>query len=233
MHILDVGCGPGTITADLAALLPQGQVVGIDSSAEVLEKARDIAAERGVKNVRFEVGDVQKKLEYADGTFDVVHAHQVLQHLRDPVQALREMSRVARKGGIIAVRETDFAAMTWYPEVEGMENWRDLYLRVARASGGEPNAGRRIHVWARQAGLDPWNMTVSAGTWCYHGPTERVWWSELWADRTVHSSFAERAVQSGNATPEELQRIANVWREWGADEDGWFGVLHGEFFCRV
>ena len=231
MHILDVGCGPGTITADLAALAHRGQVIGLDSSEDVLEQARDTAAKRGLNNIRFEVGDV-RKLSYADATFDVVHVHQVLQHLSDPVQALREMRRVTKKGGIVAVRETDFSAMTWYPEVAGMKDWQDLYLRVARANGGEPNAGRRLHVWARQAGFDPGNLTASAGTWCYHSSQERAWWSGLWADRTVASSFAESALRSGNATREDLDRIAAIWREWGGQEDGWFAILHGELLCH-
>src|SRR5690349_25086699 len=71
MSILDVGCGPGTITVDLAELVAPGRVVGIDSSPEVVEQARAHAAERGVTNVEFRVGDAYA-LEFADGEFDVV-----------------------------------------------------------------------------------------------------------------------------------------------------------------
>ena len=85
-HVLDVGCGPGTITADLAARVPDGQVTGIDAAAGVVSVARQEAGRRGQANVRFETGDVYR-LAFADGTFDVVHAHQVLQHLSDPVAA--------------------------------------------------------------------------------------------------------------------------------------------------
>ncbi len=232
MHILDVGCGPGTITADLAALVPEGQVTGLDYSPDVLEQARATAAKRGVDNVRFAVGDVQT-LGYPDDTFDVVHVHQVLQHVSDPVHGLREMRRVTKPGGIVAVRESDFSAMTWYPEVDGMIDWQDLYLRVARSNGGEPNAGRRLHVWARHAGFDSAGITATAGTWCYHSPQERAWWSGLWADRTVASSFAQTALDGGHGTQDELARITQAWREWGAQEDGWFAVLHGELLCRV
>jgi SAM-dependent methyltransferase len=232
MHILDVGCGPGTITADLAALVPQGQVIGLENAPDVLQQARGTAAERGLDNIRFEVGDINA-LDYPDDTFDVVHAHQVLQHVGDPVQALREMYRVTKPGGIVAARDADFSAMTWYPEVEGMTDWRDLYLRVARHNGGEPDAGRRLHAWAREAGFDRARMTVTAGTWCYSTPQERVWWCGMWADRTVASSFARGAIDGGFATADDLARIAQTWREWGAQEDGWFALLHGEILCRV
>jgi ubiquinone/menaquinone biosynthesis C-methylase UbiE len=232
MTILDIGCGPGTITADLAALVPNGQVTGLEYAPDVLEQARNTAEKRGLRNIRFVVGDVHA-IDYPDGTFDVVHAHQVLQHVGDPVQALREMRRVTKSGGIVAARDSDYAAMTWYPEVEGMSEWQDLYLRVARSNGGEPNAGRRLHAWAKQAGFNSSSITASATAWCYQSPEERAWWSGLWADRTVASSFARLATEGGHSTMEELEHIAQTWRRWGEQKDGWFAVLCGEILCRV
>ena len=96
LDVLDVGCGPGTITLDLARRIGPGTVVGIDRSSDVLEEARRAGAR--VSNVRFESGDVYD-LAYPDDSFDVVHAHQLLQHLSDPVGALREMLRVCKPGG--------------------------------------------------------------------------------------------------------------------------------------
>jgi ubiquinone/menaquinone biosynthesis C-methylase UbiE len=96
-RVLDVGCGPGTITADLAARVPSGEVVGIDAAVDVLSEARAEASRRELSNVRFETGDVYG-LAFGDDSFDVVHAHQVLQHLSDPVAALGEMRRVCRPG---------------------------------------------------------------------------------------------------------------------------------------
>lgn len=89
-RVLDVGCGPGTITVDLAARVPQGEVVGIDAAGDVLEDARQEASRQGRPNVRFDTGDVYH-LAFNDAAFDVVHTHQVLQHLGDPVAALAEM----------------------------------------------------------------------------------------------------------------------------------------------
>ncbi|GHB16382.1 hypothetical protein GCM10010377_02510 [Streptomyces viridiviolaceus] len=229
MRILDIGCGPGTITADLAALVPDGHVTGVDRAPEILDRARATAAGRGLGNVDFAVADVHA-LDYPDDTFCVVHAHQVLQHVGDPVQALREMKRVARPNGFIAVRDSDYGAMTWYPASPGMDDWLDLYRRVARANGGEPDAGRRLRSWALRAGLT--DITATSGTWTFATPEEREWWSGLWADRTVASSYAERAVGGGHATPERLRAVSAAWREWGNREDGWFSVLHGEILCR-
>ncbi|UNZ16730.1 methyltransferase domain-containing protein [Streptomyces sp. 891-h] len=229
-RVLDIGCGPGTITADLAALVPQGSVTGLDAAAGVLEQARATAAERGVTNAEFTTGDVHA-LRFADGSFDVVHAHQTLQHVGDPVGALREMRRVCAPGGVAAVRDADYGGMFWYPEVPGMDDWLDLYRRVAEANGGVPDAGRRLHAWARQAGFT--DVTVSTGTWCFSTPEERAWWSGLWAERTMASHFAAVAVDGGLATHDDLRRISEAWRAWGEQEDGWFTVVHGELLCHV
>ncbi|QEV21261.1 class I SAM-dependent methyltransferase [Streptomyces alboniger] len=229
MKVLDIGCGPGTITADLAALVPQGRVTGVDHAPDILGTARATAAERGLDNVDFAVADVHD-LDFPDDTFCVVHAHQVLQHVGDPVRALSEMRRVCKPGGIIAARDADYAAMTWYPKAPALDDWLDLYRRVARANGGEPDAGRRLKSWAMEAGLT--DVTASAGTWCYSSDEERAWWSGLWADRTVASSYAERAVSGGHADVEQLRAVAAAWREWGGAQDGWFVVLHGEILCR-
>ncbi|KAJ3006642.1 hypothetical protein HKX48_009540 [Thoreauomyces humboldtii] len=211
-NLLDVGCGPGTITADLAALLPTGSVVAIDTEDDVLSKAKETCDARGgLANVRFEKGDVHR-LSYPDGHFDVVHAHQVLQHVADPVAALREMRRVTKPGGIVAVREVDFQGTVWYPDVDGMTDWLRLYSEVARSNGGEPDAGRRLHAWARQAGFDPAGIVKTASAWCYATPEEQAWWSDLWAERTVKSVFATTAVEKGHATVEELEKVAETSR---------------------
>ncbi|RSN87965.1 SAM-dependent methyltransferase [Streptomyces sp. WAC 05379] len=229
MRILDVGCGPGTITADLAALVPDGRVTGVDRAPGILEQARATAAGRGVPNVDFAVADVHA-LDFPDETFCVVHAHQVLQHVGDPVGALREMARVTRPGGLIAVRDSDYGAMSWYPPSRGMDDWLELYRRVARANGGEPDAGRRLKSWALQAGIT--DVTATSSTWTFSTEEERAWWSGLWADRTLASAYAERATEGGHATAEELRAVSEAWREWGRRGDGWFSVLHGEILCR-
>lgn len=229
MRVLDIGCGPGTITADLAELVPDGHVTGVDRVPGVLERARATAAGRGLGNIGFAVADVHA-LPYPDGTFCVVHAHQVLQHVGDPVGALREMARVTRPGGLVAARDADYGAMTWFPPAPGLDDWLDLYGRVARGNGGEPDAGRRLRSWALAAGLT--DVTASSGTWTFATAEERAWWSGLWADRTLASAYAERATGGGHATAERLRAVSGAWREWGRREDGWFSVLHGEILCR-
>ncbi|MDK1472124.1 methyltransferase domain-containing protein [Streptomyces sp. 549] len=230
LDLLDVGCGPGTITVDLAERVAPGRVVALDPAPDALHAARGEAARRGLRGVEFVQGDVHR-LDHEDDSFDVVHAHQVLQHVADPVAALREMRRVCRPGGVVAVRDADYAAMTWYPRLPALDAWLDLYQRVARSGGGEPDAGRRLLHWAQQAGFT--EVTPSAGVWCFATEEERAWWSGLWADRTVHSDYADLAVRGGHATAAELAGVAAGWRSWGVAEGAWFAVLHGEIRCRA
>ncbi|MCJ1415966.1 hypothetical protein MMC32_002301 [Xylographa parallela] len=232
MTILDIGCGPATITCDLATHVPGGHVTGIDTTPDILATARATASSRGTHNVTFSTGDIMA-LEYGDATFDVVHVHQVLQHVADPVGALREMRRVTKPGGVVAARESDFEAMAWWPDVPGMQAWQQLYMRVARHSGGEPDAGRRLAAWAREAGFAKESVRSSAGTWCYSTEEEVRWWSEMWAERTVQSGFVGAAVEGGFVDEKGLEDVAGVWRDWGSREDAWFVMVHGEVICSV
>ncbi len=189
LDVLDVGCGPGTITIDLAHRVAPGRVVGIEPAAEPLQRARATAAEVGADNVAFAPGDIYA-FDVGDDTFDVVHAHQVLQHLGDPVAALREMLRVCRPGGLVAARDADYAAMTWYPADPRLDRWLQIYRAVARGNGAEPDAGRRQPAWARAAGAT--EMTPGASVWCHAAPEDRAWWGGMWADRIVSSAIAHQ-----------------------------------------
>lgn len=230
MSLLDVGCGPGTITADLAERVAPGRVVALDESAKVLTEAEAVFAERGLSTVETKTGDAYR-LPFPDDTFDVVHAHQVLQHLGDPVAALREARRVCRPGGTVAVRDADYAAMCWHRPDPALDDWLVTYRATARANGGEPDAGRKLKSWALAAGFT--DISCSASAWCYQTPDERAWWSELWAERTTASAYADRAIATGTATSEDLTRFADAWRRWARHDDAWFGIINSELRCRA
>lgn len=226
-RVLDVGCGPGTITADLAHRVAPGPVLGIDRAEVVLDEARrqpDLP-----DTVRFAVGDVYA-LDHPDDSFDVVHAHQVLQHLSDPVAALREMRRVCAPGGVVAVRDGDYASFAWAPLDDRLDAWLSTYRAVARSNEAEPDAGRHLLGWARAAGFR--QVEASASVWCFATPDERAWWASLWADRIRRSALTEQAFAGGHASRDELDAMAAGFEAWRAHPDGWFAVLHGEILAH-
>ena len=230
LSVLDVGCGPGTITADLAARVTPGSVTAVDQSADVLGVARAEVQQHGLSNVSFATADVHR-LDFPDGTFDVVHAHQVLQHVADPVGALREMKRVCAPGGIVAARDADYAGFIWFPQLPALDLWRELYQRAARANRGEPDAGRRLLSWAQQAGFA--DVTPTGSVWCYATPATREWWGGMWADRILHSRVARDLLDLGLATTAQLEEISAAWRAWATAPDGWLSIPHGEILCRA
>jgi ubiquinone/menaquinone biosynthesis C-methylase UbiE len=228
MDLLDVGCGPGTITVDFARIVAPGSVTGIDRSEEVVTQAAAYAAAQGV-DATFRAGDVYA-LDMADASFDVVHAHQVLQHLSDPVAALREMRRVVRVGGIVAARDGDYSSFAWAPLEPRLERWLDIYRQVARRNNAEPDAGRFLKGWALEAGFT--DVTATSSTWTFADAESCVWWADLWADRITISPLAEQAVAYGIAAPDELEAIAAAWRAWALQPDAVFVVPHGEVIAR-
>jgi len=229
MSLLDVGSGPGTITVDLARRVSPGRVTALEATEAALRHTRAEADRQGVE-LAYLVGDAHA-IEAPDATYDVVHAHQVLQHVADPVRVLGEMRRVCRPGGIVAARDSDYAGFTWFPELSELDEWLAIYRRVARRNGGEPDAGRRLLSWARAAGFT--DVTPSCSTWLFATDADRTWWGGLWADRVVESDFARHAVDLGEATMDDLRRIRRAWLTWSAAPDGWFALLHGEILCRA
>jgi len=225
-RILDVGCGPGSLTVDLVAHAPGCEMHAIDASTEVIERA---AAEHG-DVASFATGDIYA-LDAPDAHFDIVHAHQVLQHLDEPVAALREMRRVTKPGGLVAVRDADYAGMTWAPESPPMRRWMDIYQDMTSHNGHDANAGRRLLGWAQAAGFADHKLTASI--WSFADPDSRRWWSEIWADRVVDSAYHDHALALGLATRPELDEIAAAWRTWAAAPDGVFLVPHGELIARA
>lgn len=228
--LLDVGSGPGTITADFATRLSPGRVTAVEATDSALDLTRAEISRRGLSNVDFVVGDIHA-LHLPDGGFDIVHAHQVLQHVSDPVQALREMRRVCKPTGIVAARDADYAGFIWYPEFPELEEWMEWYQKAARSNGGQPNAGRYLLAWAQRAGFT--DITSTSSTWCLSTPESRAWWGGMWADRILESKIADQLRNGGIATQTDLERVSQAWRDWAAADDGWMSIVHGEIVCRA
>lgn len=229
VHLLDVGCGPGNITADLASRVLAGSVVGLDQSAEVIARASADFSARAHPNLSFRQGDVFH-LDFADETFDVVYIHQVLQHLSEPVNALREIRRVLKPEGILAARDADYGAFVWYPSDPVLDKWMVLYHRVTARNGGDADGGRHLKKWVRAAGFG--DLRVTTSNWTYESDNERDWWGGLWSDRVVQSDFARQAIEYSLATSDELEEMSAAFRRWAKEPDAIFVVPSFEVLAR-
>jgi SAM-dependent methyltransferase len=152
MRLLDGGCGPGSITLGLAAVVAPGEVVGIDLQPSQVERARALAAERGRTNARFEVANLYQ-LPFPDRSFDAVFLNGVLMHLRHPVRALKALRRVLRPGGIVGIRDPDWGASLRAPTTPLLQHWLALRVRGRQHNGGDPFLGRHHRRRLLEAGF--------------------------------------------------------------------------------
>ncbi|KAF2740063.1 putative ubiE/COQ5 methyltransferase [Polyplosphaeria fusca] len=240
--ILDVGCGPGSITAGFAKYVPEGSVTGVDLSEQVLDQAREHLSEQdaNASNVTFELGNVLDGLQYEDESFDVVFCNQTLLHIPEIIKALTEIKRVIRPGGFLAARESDLP-FRWYPYLPGLQ-LLDKYLyelTITRTDRKHPmnpphapghRGGGVVHVFAREAGFDPAKMKKGAGTQCYGTSEETLWFADIMTGRMkVHrESYSELG-----ATEEELKMMEDDLKMWGEHVDAWFAILQAELICWV
>ncbi|MEX0762706.1 MAG: methyltransferase domain-containing protein [Dehalococcoidia bacterium] len=225
MRVLDFGCGPGTITVGLAEAVAPGEVVGIDISDDVISQAREHASSKGVTNVSFTAGNVYD-LPYEEASMDAAYAHQVLQHLARPAEALSEIRRLLKPGGFVGVREVDWGATAVSPVDARLERFMEVYHEVSRRNGGNADAGRYVREWLVQAGFSDHRLTTS--TWTFADPASTQKWGDSWATRIVKSSLAKKAVEYGIATPADLEEMSAGWREWGRSPTAFFSFIHVE-----
>jgi len=202
-----------------------GETIGIDPSADVIATAKSLAPVATARNLSFEVGSIYEP-RFAAGTFDAVFAHQVMQHLRRPVDALRQMRELLAPDGVLGVRVVDWGSAIFYPESEGTRRFLALQFDLARRNGAEPNAGRHLRRWCREAGFGETRITTSTETDAdAHATRER---GEMFADRILQSSLADNALEHGIAIRSDLESIASAWRAWGRDPDAFFCFSHTE-----
>jgi hypothetical protein len=149
-----------------------------------------------------------------------------LQHLRRPVDALRQFRSLLRSDGVVGARDVDWGSTTFYPENQGMRRFLALYDQLARLNGGEPNAGRFLPFWFDQAGFVGARVTTSTGS--YTDPVATREWGDSFADRTLQSNIAEKSLEYGIATRAELETIADSWRAWGRHSNAFFCFSHTE-----
>ena len=176
--LLDVGAGSGTISASFAKIIPDGHVTAVDLNPNILPRAQAVADIAGVKNIKFQQGNV-KELPFADATFDVAFCHQMLSHMSAPWDALREMLRVTKLGGIVAAREGDFETEAIWPAAPGLSKFHKFVADMISAAGGTSTAGRQFISWALKAGVERSQVTIGFSTWSYHTPSDRMTWGRF------------------------------------------------------
>lgn len=175
LKFLDVGAGSGTLTASFSKYLPQGHITAVDLSDEILVRAKEYNDEQGVKNVTFQQASVYE-LPFPDECFDVVHTSQMVVHLDEPQEAIKELVRVCKTGGVISIRDADMRMCLLWPSTPGLDLCLDVWDKFQTTNGGSSIGGRRLISLALETGIKRDQIQLSFHTWCYSTPEERNMW---------------------------------------------------------
>jgi SAM-dependent methyltransferase len=160
MSVLDIGCGPGSITVGLAERVPSGKATGLDIEPGQVKLANLRAREAGLTNCTFDVGSALD-LPYPDATFDVVFGHTILMQFADPVPVVAEVKRVLKPGGMAAFRELDFSASLFGPAGSAIETVWQTLRRSILENDGYPDIGRDLpHLFVNSGFQVTWAKPV-------------------------------------------------------------------------
>ena len=218
MRVLDCGCGPGGITLGLTSLVPQGCVVGVDIEAGQLEIGRQHASERALNNVEFRHASIYE-LPFDDSTFDATLAHAVLYHLGEPMNALRELRRVLKPGGLIGVRDADIDGDVYYPVDPELDQFWKLVDKVLRYNGGNPRFGRKQRQVLREAGFI--KIVASASSDSFGTPEKTNEFIQYWTEIFL-SEHRQFVLDQKWATKPALIRMRDALRCWSANPDAFY-----------
>ena len=209
MRCLDVGCGTGEVTLQIARLVaPEGYVVGIDADDVILDHARAAAA-RQQASAWFETRNAEDLQD--EGVYDVVHTRFLLTHLRQPAQVLASMLRALRPGGTLIVQDIDCPGHVCHPPCPAFDRYLDLYQAVVRRNGGDPAIGPRLPGLLRHAGAEDLRLEVVQPVFC---DGEGKFVAQLTMDH-----IREAVVLAGLASHAEVDAIVTDLDTFAQDPD--------------
>lgn len=223
MRVLDVGCGPGSITLGLAEAVAPGEAIGVDFQPSQVAQAQALSDTRGLTNTRFEVADAYQ-LPFPDNYFDAVFAHTLLWHLREPVRALTEMRRVLRRGGIAGVRDIDWGGRIHAPMTPLLEQWYEMTVRVRQRNGGNPFMARHQRQLLLDAGFA--RAEASASVWSSGTPGETRECANFL--KAQLQGFSKTVLAEGWMDDTTLRAVVSEFDAWAERPD----ALYVEMMCE-
>ena len=225
--LLDVGCGPGTITTGFVEYLSSGSATGIDITDSVISQNTSTFPISKYPNLKFEVGNILDGLKYEDESFDVVFTNQTILHLPDPVKAMTEARRVLKTGGMLAMRESDH--LSWYPFLPGLENYVEDMSKMLRSTGAPGFCrARELHAWARKAGFKRRKIITGGSASISSTEEERKWVAEIHIGRLRSQGVGGKLRELGIAGDKQIEEMVEDFEKWRHDDDGWLAIWQCE-----
>ncbi|KZF21135.1 S-adenosyl-L-methionine-dependent methyltransferase [Xylona heveae TC161] len=239
--ILDVGCGPGTITTGFVKYASEGRTIGIDISANVLGRANAVADDAGIPRegpgcIIFEEGNVLEGLAFSDNTFDIVFCAHTFGYMPPPdmpLKALKEMRRVLKPGGILATRDT--VEQHFYPRSVDLDrlwvgNFRRAVLKGDTKADLSPPVMPALF---RRAGFDTdgGKVRIGTGSTVFSGADTRRWLSKRAESQLQPGDPLYRSWLEAGITEDEIHETLLASRKWAETEDAWYAALQCEMLA--
>jgi SAM-dependent methyltransferase len=228
LSLLDCGCGPGTITIGLAEAVAPGQVVGTEIEEAHVVLARENAGKHSVPNLQFKAANLYQ-LPFDDGSFDAVFISAVLSNLGEPLRGLREAYRVLKPGGVIGIKEFDHGGDFWYPSEPALEKYAELYVRMRRDNGHDPETGRKIGGLLLETGFS--DLKFAAVYESFADP-ERAGAFAYVSAGLLAEGWGETFTSRGWATAAEIDEMRAAWQRFAASPGAIFAAAWCEAVAR-
>ena len=230
MRVLDVGCGPGSISVGLAAAVAPGEFHGIDMSQSQIDVATSTAQQNGLSNAQFQVADVMA-LPFPDDHFDVVHCSAVLMHVPDTQSVLSEILRVLRSGGIFGANEPTGVSFI-EPDIGNSTRLAEVFSAVLASNGGHPNIGKELKGKMFDAGFVDIEATGMVESCCKPSdPGEPTLFDSI-KEVFLGTIISGQAVDLGIATQAEFDQWNKDFLVWQDTPGAFAGVIYGQIVGR-
>lgn len=225
LKVLDVGCGPGTISVGLAEAVTPGELHGVDMEESQIALARMFAHEGGHSNAVFHLGDATA-LAFEDGIFDVVHCHNVLMHIPDTAAALGEVKRVLKTGGIISCREMICESSFTHPDLGIMKQSWEMFQDLLTADDGHPQMGKEVYGHLLKSGFSDPRVSCSWDTYSTPDEVEFIYnFTNRWF---LSPEVTEAAIKYGAGTARLAEAIRVGYDRWRYIPGAFVALAYGE-----
>ncbi len=211
MRLLDLGCGPGTISMGLAKAVDPGEMHGVDMEESQIEIAQAAATAGGHDNAVFRAGDVTR-LPFEDNTFDAAHCHALLMHVPDTDAVLAEVKRVLKSGGLLSAREMIGSSSFSEPQFDALADAWVTFSKLLEANGSHPEMGKELPRRFLQAGF---SVIHGSASFEYYGTPEDVAFYHTFSVAWFFSpKTVEAAIKHGLATREQFENWRRLLDQW-------------------
>lgn len=211
MHLLDCGCGPGSITIGLARLIQPGKVVAIDQNGAQFAHGKTTTETEGLR-IEWKAASVYH-LDFSDATFDAVFCHALLEHLSEPILALREIFRVLKPGGFAGLRSPDWDGFLVYPDPVEVREALRYYRRLQEANGGDTSAGRKLAAHCRAGNFE---KVQASATY------------EVYPEASLIAEYLAGRLEQGPTTDNPGWQHGQNLRTWSTHPDAFFAQAWGQ-----